>query len=148
MPNPEFKFPNDYGKYFDAAGVLKVDYLTDLPERIAETLKHEWPALTMTQLRAFYMHAKRTEEAWRRGVSLGKASALAEAVNEIKRFEYLANDRLKLKKKIPQTFHDFLCKNAKNVNAEDGGKSLKAFLEHFEALVGFCAGRIKERDRT
>jgi hypothetical protein len=147
MPNPEFKFPDDYGMYFDAKDVLKVEYLTTLPEGIAEVLKNESPALTMTQLRAFYMHAKRTEEAWRKGVSRGRASALAEAVKEIRRFEYLANYRLKLKK-IPQAFHDFLCKNAEIVNAEDGGRSLQAFLEHFEALVGFCAGRIKERDRT
>jgi CRISPR/Cas system CSM-associated protein Csm2 small subunit len=133
-----FQFPNDYPEYFDSSKALKREYLTDLPEKIAESLKHEWPQLAMSQLRAFYSHAKRAEEARRRGLSL------AEAINQIKKLEYHANDRLH-KGRIPQTFHDFVQKNAKSVNDED---SMKAFLQHFEALVGFCAGRIKERERT
>ena len=137
---PTFQF-TDYGRYFDSAGVLRVEYLTTWPEAIAELLEHEEPQLTMTQLRAFYQHAKRAEDAWRR-----KRLSPAEAVNEVKKLGYHANDRLG-KKRIPQTFHDFVRLNVESVKADDDGRSLKAFLEHFEALVGFCAGRLDERER-
>jgi CRISPR/Cas system CSM-associated protein Csm2 small subunit len=134
-----FEFPADYGEYLDDKGIIKCKYLTSLPEGIAEYLESE--RLTMSQLRAFYAHAKRAEDAWRRGLPL------EEAVREIQKLESHASDRFG-KRKITPTFYNFLRKNAKCVIGNDGGKTFKAFLEHFQALVGFCAGRLNERDRT
>ncbi len=140
-----YRFPDDYPQYFeesqDGQKVLKTEYLTTLPEEIAKFLERERPQLTAHQLRAFYGHVKRAEDAWCRKLPL------AEAVNEIKKLEAHANDRL-AKGRITRTFHDFVRKNADGVVATDEGKSLEAFLEHFEALVGFCAGRLNERERT
>jgi hypothetical protein len=140
-----YRFPIDYPQYFeetkDGKKVLKIEYLTTLPEDIAKFLEHERPQLAAHQLRSFYGHVKRTEHAWRRGLTL------PEAVNEIKKLESHANDRL-AKGRITRTFHDFVRENANRVVATDEGKSLEAFLEHFEALVGFCAGRLSEKERT
>ena len=134
-----FQFPEGYPQYFGET--MKSEYLTDIPERIAEFLEGEHPQLSMTQLKAFYIHARRAENAWRHGMPL------ADAVNEIKKLEALAHDRL-AKGRITQTFHDFLRKNAAYVVAGDDGRTLTAFLDHFQALVGFCAGRLSERERT
>jgi hypothetical protein len=95
----------------------------------------------MHQLRAFYGHAKRAEDAARRGLPL------AGAVKEIRKLVPVAADRLG-KKKITPTFHRFLRDNALYVRTDDSAATLKAFLEHFEALVGFCQGKLKEKERT
>jgi len=149
MEQSVFQFPDDYGHYLDEAGVVKSEYLTDLPEIIAKVLEGECaaaredsrkPSISMHQMRSFYGHAKRAEDAWHRKLPLAKA------VNEIKKLVACANDRLD-KKRITQTFHDFIRRNAESVKADDDGRSLTAFMEHFEALVGFCAGRLSERVR-
>ncbi len=137
-----YEFPDDYPRYFDdGSKVLRTEYLTTLPEDIATFLERERPRLAAHQLRTFYGHVKRAEDAWHRGLPL------AEAVNEIKTLESHAHDRL-AKGRITPTFHDFIRRNAARVVATDEGKSLDAFLEHFQALVGFCAGRLSEKERT
>lgn len=140
-----YKFPDGYPDYFGGEKCIQVIYLTQIPEDLAKALKVEGVEdsdrrLTMNQLRAFFAHAKRAEDGLRRTLL-----PLCEAVNQIKKLESLAQDRFG-SGRIPKTFYEFLQMNAKRVAADDGGKSIKAFIQHFEALVGFCAGRLKERD--
>jgi hypothetical protein len=140
-----YTFPEGYPDYFDEKGCVQTDYLVKIPEDLAdvfgtERIEGSDRRLTMNQLRGFFSHAKRAEDGLRR-----KLLPACDAINQIKKLESLARDRFG-SGRIPETFYVFLRKNARHVAANDGGRSMKAFIQHFEALVGFCAGRLNERD--
>lgn len=130
------EFPSAYPDYFDADGILKCDYVTALAERIAECLGRESPALNMHQLRAFYGQVKRQQAALRSGRSFNQIYP------EICKLKAFARDRAE-KKKIPHYFEQFLSKNVDH--AKDQKAFLEGFVEHFQAVVAYCAGTIKER---
>jgi CRISPR-associated protein Csm2 len=127
-------FPDDYPDYFDAKGNLKCEYVTDLAENIAKTLGAK--KLTMHQLRAFYNHVKRLH------ISLKKGRPFEEIYPEICKLKPFAEERAK-KKKIPNYFREFIFRNVDK--AKDPDAFLKGFVEHFQAVVAYCAGTIQER---
>ncbi len=129
-------FPSDYPDYFDSTGTLKCEYVTERAEQIAGCLGRASPQLTMHQLRAFYGHVRRLRGALKGGRQF---SGIYPDLCKLKPF---ARER-KEKDKIPEYFEQFIARNVDKVKNEDA--FVKGFVEHFQAVVAYCAGTIKER---
>ena len=89
--------------------------------------------LKSRQLRAFYNHVKRAGAAMDAGrdIHLVRADIL-----KIKPFAAERQGR----GSIPAGFREFLDRNVDQVKDEN---SLRAFAEHFQAVVGYATGRLK-----
>jgi|YelNatPaOPRAMG01_1025707.scaffolds.fasta_scaffold35777_4 CRISPR type III-A-associated protein Csm2 len=122
----------DYPAYFDNDGILKCEYLTDLAEKWAKVFGER--RLTTHQLRAFYGHAKRQQAAIEAGRSF------REIYPEICKLKAFAAERAD-KEKIPIEFKEFICRNVDK--ATDQKAFLSGFMEHFQAIVAYCAGTLK-----
>jgi CRISPR type III-A-associated protein Csm2 len=129
-------FAPGYPDYFDPDGTLKCEYLTDRAERIAEAFGRAKPKLTPHQLRAFYQHVKRQQGALKNG------RPFREVLVEICKLKPFATERAE-KEKIPDEFREFICRNVDKVKDEKA--FLEGFVEHFQAVVAYCAGTIQER---
>ena len=129
-------FPLGYPEYFDADGILKCEYVTSLAEEIAVCLGKGSHALSMHQLRAFYGQVKRHHAAIKSG------REFKQIYPEICKLKAFARERAE-KDKIPAYFEQFVCRNVDHV--EDQKAFLEGFVEHFQAVVAYCAGTIKER---
>jgi len=127
-------FPDAYPDYFDSDGHLKCEYVTDLARTIAERLGDE--KLTTHQLRAFYGHVKRLQ------ASLNSGRPFKEIYPEICKLKPFAEER-SAKGKIPRYFGDFIFRNVDK--AKDQKAFLAGFVEHFQAVVAYCAGTIQTR---
>lgn len=129
-------FPPGYPDYFDSDGILKCEYLTERAERIAQAFGNAKPKLTPHQLRAFYQHVKRQQGALKNG------RPFREVLVEICKLKPFAVERAQ-KDKIPTEFKEFICRNVDKV--KDQKTLLDGFVEHFQAVVAYCAGTIQER---
>lgn len=129
-------FSTGYPDYFDADGILKCEYLTDRAEKIAQAFGRAKPKLTPHQLRAFYQHVKRQQGALRNG------RPFREVRVEICKLKPFATERAE-KDKIPAEFKEFICRNVDQV--KDEKTFVDGFVEHFQAVVAYCAGTIQER---
>jgi CRISPR-associated protein Csm2 len=127
-------FPPGYPNYFDTDHVLKPEFVTSLADDIAKELGQVWPKMTMHQLRAFYAHVKRQENA------LKNHRPFKEVLVEISKLKAIANERAS-KEKIPNYFRDFIDRNVDKSKDEDA--FVKGFVEHFQAVVAYCAGTIE-----
>lgn len=125
--------PEGYPEYFDSDGNLNCEYVTDLAQTIAVRLGAE--KLTTHQLRAFYSHVKRLE------TSLSGGRPFKEIYPEICKLKPFAQER-SAKGKIPKYFGDFICRNADKARDQ---KSFLGFVEHFQAVIAYCAGTIQTR---
>jgi CRISPR/Cas system CSM-associated protein Csm2 small subunit len=129
-------FDEGYPNYFDTDGLLKPEYVTALAEAIAGTLGNQIPKMTMHQLRAFYSHVKLQEGAL-------KANRPFKAVFvEIAKLKPFASERAS-KGKVPRYFEDFIVRNVDKV--KDENTFLNGFVEHFQAVVAYCAGTLERR---
>jgi CRISPR/Cas system CSM-associated protein Csm2 small subunit len=129
-----FNFPEGYPDYFDADGAIKCEYLTDLAEKIAQRLGQD--KLTMHQLRAFYGHVRRQQAALKAGRPFKEVSS------EICKLKPFARERAE-KRKVPNFFEEFIRRNVDK--AQDQRSFSWGFLEHFQAVVAYCSGTIRER---
>jgi CRISPR type III-A-associated protein Csm2 len=126
--------------YFDHSGNLILDYVSrDWIVPFAHDLASRRPALTATQIRRFFQHCRAIEAKLR-----AKTSTWAAEEAAFHQLDVAAADAFgKMPPKIPELFHDFIKINVAAVkNAKD---FLKGFLPHFEALVGFGSGIIREQ---
>jgi len=131
------------GGYFDSAGNLKPEHVER--DRILPLLKamdEARPRLTMHQARRFFQHCRGIEARLR-----SKASTWAAEEAAFRKLDVAAADAFgKKDSKIPRIFHDFIKKNVSAVRTEKS--FLQGFLPHFEALIGFGAGVLRERERS
>jgi CRISPR type III-A-associated protein Csm2 len=88
----------------------------------------------MHQLRAFYGHVKLQQGALEQG------RPFKEILLEIKKLKAFASERAS-KEKVPKYFEDFISRNVDKVNDEK--TFLQGFVEHFQAVVAYCAGTIR-----
>jgi len=127
-------FDEGYPDYFDTDGLLKPEFVTSLAEEIAGTLGSH--RMTMHQLRAFYSHVKLQEGAL-------KANRPFKAVSvEIAKLKPFASERAS-KGKVPPYFEAFIVRNVDKVKDKD--TFLNGFVEHFQAVVAYCAGTLERR---
>jgi CRISPR/Cas system CSM-associated protein Csm2 small subunit len=133
-PSGSAFFPEGYPDYFDADGLLKPDFVTTLAEEIARNLGEERPKMGMHQLRAFYGHVKLQEGA------LKKNRPFKEVFLEISKLKPFASERAS-KEKLPRYFEDFIIRNVDK--SKDEKSFREGFVEHFQAVVAYCAGTIR-----
>lgn len=133
----------DYGKegYFDSEGDLKSKYVCKKQvEPLVENMARSSPALTRHQIRRFFQHARAIEAKLRAHTSTWGAQKTV-----FKKLAVAAADAFgKKDRKIPELFYDFINANTDKVKNEKD--FLKGFMPHFEALVGFGARHLKEKE--
>jgi CRISPR type III-A-associated protein Csm2 len=126
-------FPSDYLRsgYF-AGAALRDEVLDSWARNVAALLVSR--GLAAVQLRAFYTHVQRAETSAKAG----------------RDFKLVREDLLKMRpvaaarqgrRLIPGEFADFLDRNLELVK---DAASLRAFGEHFQAVVGYTAGRLRK----
>lgn len=134
--------------YFKA-GSLDPDYVKrDKVLPLVRAFANAKPALTNSQLRRFFQHTRAVEAMLRRGGTKDeKRAEVWEGIEfEFRKLDIAAADAHgKKDRKIPKIFHDFIEANSRAVVTADD--FLKGFIPHFEAVVGFSSGILKERDR-
>lgn len=118
--------------------VLKTELLTTLAERIAGELGAARPKMTMHQLRGFYQHVKLQEGALKSG------RPFAHVLVELTKLKPIARERT-AKGKIPECFEQFIVRNVDKVKDRDA--FLSGFVEHFQAVVAYCAGTLEKSSR-
>jgi CRISPR type III-A-associated protein Csm2 len=89
--------------------------------------------MTMHQLRAFYSHVKRQENA------LKNKRPFNEVLVEICKLKPIAGERAS-KGKIAPYFREFIDRNVDK--SKDESAFVNGFVEHFQAVVAYCAGTI------
>lgn len=137
------RFLEDYPSYFAADDVLKYEYVTERAMEIANCLSKVRPNMTMHQLRAFYRHVKLQEGALDGGCPFQQVRL------QICKLKPFASERAS-KRKIPPYFESFIRLNVEAVEkTRDEASFRKAFIEgfveHFQAVVAYCAGTLGER---
>ena len=126
-------FPRDYlqSGYF-AGKVLRDDVFDTWARHVAGLLVSR--GLSSTQMRVFYGHVLRAQEAVRAG------REFPEVYESLMKMRPAAAARLG-RKAIPGEFADFLDRNLDQVKDP---RTLHAFAEHFQAVVGYTAGRLRK----
>ncbi len=133
------------GGYFDAEGNLRIEYVSRAKvEPLIQEMSHARPQLTMHQLRRYFQHCRGIEAKLKQKISKD-VSWETEKAGFYKLDSAAADAFGKAQKKIPRLFYDFVKRNVETVKSEKD--FLKGFLPHFEALVGFGAQHLNERDR-
>lgn len=128
-------------KYFDQSGNIQTELLDEGAKTLAESFVKRNPrnprrllhreSLSSAQLRRFFSEFRQLEKK----VNVMGFDKVKPFVKMVKsKASYAANPS---NPKIPQSFKDFL---VKNVDAINGEEDFKAFMLHFEAVVGFYYG--------
>jgi CRISPR/Cas system CSM-associated protein Csm2 small subunit len=127
--------PHNYltGGYFAGQNraLLKEELYLGWAEQWAELLVYR--RLSAGQLRGFYNHVRRAAAALQAGADAQQTRS------QVLRLSGFAAARVG-KPGFPQEFREFLDRNIEQVKDAD---SLKAFAEHFQAVVGYTAGRLR-----
>jgi len=121
--------------YFDAQGNLRPDYVArDKLDPLALRLRD----LTVHQARRFFQHCRAIE-----ALLKSKHSTWDKERTNLMRLDVAAQDAFgKKDRKIPELFHAFIRQNVAAVKTEKD--FLEGFLPHFEALIGFSSGKLKD----
>jgi hypothetical protein len=129
--------------YLDGHGHLKPEFVSRrLVEPLVSEMGRSWPPLVNHQLRRFFQHCRAIEARLKAKTSTWSAEEAG-----FRKIDAAAADAFgKSHKKIPQLFHDFIQRNVAAVKTETD--FLEGFLPHFEALVGFGAQHLREKDRS
>lgn len=131
------------GGYFDGDGNLKDEYVSrEKVEALVEEMSKARPQLTNHQLRRFFQHCRAIESR----LKARRSSWRSEGAEFLKLDIAAADAYGKTSKKIPRLFHDFIKRNVAAVKTDKD--FLEGFLRHFEALVGFGARHLREKERN
>lgn len=127
-------FPQGYPQYFGPEGHTRVELLLKEAENLAACFERD--RLKRHQLRAFYDHAKRQFQRLQHGASFGAVHP------EIAKLKPFAADRAgRAENALPASFKRFIDFNVDAVTDQNSFE--KGFMQHFEAVVAYCA-RIRE----
>lgn len=138
MPDPKsrgFSWPPGYPDYFDDRKIVREDYILKHAIDIAECFRVE--QLTRNQLQNFYRHIRRLSDSLEY-VAEEESDRVLRKLQAVEPLANYAKDR----KVIPAVFFEFLKRNIDKCN--DRRTFRHGFIEHFQAVVGFCAGRLKD----
>jgi len=129
--------------YYDSSGNIRAELLEDEAKSLAERfvtrlsrdpsklVKRPGSTLSSAQLRRFFNEFRQLEKK----VNLMGFEKVKPLIKMVKsKASYAANPS---NPKIPESFRDFLIKNVDAINAE---QDFRAFMLHFEAVVGFYYG--------
>ena len=124
--------PNGYlvGGYFEnGTTVLKSDYVLNFAQSLAQSLASEKPPIKKTQLRRFYDKVKNTRDNYERNFI-----SLEDAILNICELAPLANNSMN-KGNAPKLFLQFIDKNVQYIRTNRTYEALKAFEQHFRAIL-------------
>lgn len=124
-----------FGGYFGEAGCLKREFVDEWADTLA--LIFGDARLTKSQLRAFFAETKRLQTIFRiRGDK-------ADLLNRLAALKAVAHQRANrtASVRIPPVFHEFIDRNVDRVITKE---DFQAFVQHFEAVVAYCEGRIRK----
>lgn len=134
MPNDDTKTQETYYKN----DVLNPDLLDQEAQEAANSFfKDPSKKLTKSQLRNFYGDIKTQERRWQASKSDDEETAFQAVLPMIKLLKAKSEYALQ-RGVIPPSFRDWLWKHIDKVNS---ARDFKAFLLHFEAVVGFSYER-------
>ena len=111
-----------------------VDAFAQKAARSFFEVKDKETAIKSSQLRKFYADVKTLERQWQ--ASGADEAAFGRILPMIKLLK-AKSDYAHKRKVVPSNFKDWLWKHVDSINAP---RDFKAFLLHFEAVVGFCYG--------
>jgi len=122
--------PQGYLKdgYFDNAGYMFPALIMDWANEIARALHSSDPQLKTAQLRKFFQEVRRQQGRLTSGIDF---TALR---TEILKLDSYAENAAK-KRNAPLLFRNFIAQNVKIASKDE--KSFKAFVTHFECIVGY-----------
>lgn len=131
------------GGYFDGDGNLKPEYVSRLKvDPLVQAMGQASPQLTAHQVRRFFQHCRAIEARLK-----AKQAGWGEVNADFRKLDVGAADAFgKSTKKIPRLFHDFIQRNVAAVHTEKDFAN--GFIPHFEALVGFGAQHLREKERS
>lgn len=124
--------------YYTQTGDLDPAWVDQMAQDAARSFFQETASINSSQLRKFYGDVKSLERQWL--AAGGNDAAFAVIMPMIKLLKAKSEYALK-RKVIPQTFRDWLWNHVDSIRAS---RDFKAFLLHFEAVVGFSYGRARE----
>ncbi|MFC1968563.1 type III-A CRISPR-associated protein Csm2 [Chloroflexota bacterium] len=129
-PPSQPSLPQGYLKdgYFDKDGNILDDVITRWPQHLANTFPGSRPPLKIAQLRNFYREVRRQEGRLTSGIPF------ASLRTEILKLDSHAQNALK-KNNAPVLFRNFIGQNVRLASMDE--KSFKAFVTHFECIVGY-----------
>jgi CRISPR-associated protein Csm2 len=119
-----------FGDYFSTTKHLRPEYLDQWADKLGVVFGRE--KLNKHQLRAFFNEVKRIETVY--GDNYGEE--LRNRLLTLKAQAHLRQER----RTIPKAFRDFIDANIQKVR---DSKSFKAFVQHFEAVLAYCEGRLE-----
>lgn len=119
-----------YGGYFSPTKNLKAEYLDQWADKLGTLFGRE--KLNKHQLRAFFNEVKRMQTLY--GGSYGEP--LRNRLLTLKAQAHLRQER----RTIPKAFQEFIDANVQKVKDTE---SFKAFVQHFEAVLAYCEGRLE-----
>lgn len=129
--------------YYDSTGKhIRSELLNEEARKAAETFIQKYNgrvddrnSIKNSQLRKFFNEFKSLERQLNQ-----QQGDVEESFKSVKPLVKMANAKVvyaQARKVVPQAFVDWL---QKHVQAIDNARDFKAFLLHFEAVVGFCYG--------
>lgn len=124
-------------KYYLNEKAINPVWMDQEAQKAARSFFDDQPKLAASQLRKFYNDVKAMERQWRN--SGGDEEAFALILPLFKLLKAKSHYALK-RKVIPAAFRDWLCEHVDSVNS---ARDFRAFLLHFEAVVGFSYGYAK-----
>lgn len=130
------EWPEGYPNYFDERGIVREEYILKLPMMFSDWFRNE--GLTRNQLQAFYRHVRRLSDSLEYVTEADSTRVL----RKLQALEPLANYS-KDRQVIPEVFYEFLKRNIDK--CRDRKTFRHGFAEHFQAVVGFCAGKLKDQ---
>ncbi len=122
--------PQGYLKdgYFDKNGNVLPEVIIEWPKGLANAFHTSHPQLKTAQLRKFFQEVRRQEGRLTSGITFTSLKA------EILKLDSHAQNALK-KNNAPLLFRNFIEQNVKLAAKDE--KSFKAFVTHFECVVGY-----------
>ena len=121
--------------YYTDKKILDPKWVDDEARKAASSFfENKLNSINSSQLRKFYADVKSLERQWQ--AKGGNDSAFAEILPMLKLLK-AKSDYAQNRKVVPPTFKDWLWNHVDSINAAN---DFKAFLLHFEAVVGFSYG--------
>jgi CRISPR type III-A-associated protein Csm2 len=129
-PSQPLSLPQDYLKdgYFDKNGDILEEVIMQWPQHLAKVFHESKPQLKTAQLRRFFSEVRRQEARLTCGIPF------ASLKTEILKLDSYAANTLK-RNNAPLVFKNFIEQNVRFASMDE--KSFKAFVTHFECIVGY-----------
>lgn len=119
-----------FTSYFGKTSHLRPEYLDQWADKLGILFGRE--RLNKHQLRAFFNEVKRMEKMHGHQYD----DALRNRLLVLKAQAHLRQER----RTLPKAFRDFIDANVQKVNDKN---SFNAFVQHFEAVLAYCEGRLE-----